>query len=133
MFSKIKSKSLNVDQKVAFSTIMKAVCDETCTQKLFFLNTPSGYGKTFLIEVILATVRGISKNALAVASSGIAAELLEGCRIPHSSFKIPILVNETSVCNIKAQSDTAKLMRKVELIIWHEVMMSHVHRVDCVD
>ena len=54
---------------------MKAVCDKTHAQ-LFFLNAPGGYGKTFLIEVILATVRGMDKIALVVASSGIAAELL---------------------------------------------------------
>ena len=132
--SKIKFKSLTVDQEVAFSTIMKAVCDETHTLKLFFLIAPGGYGITFLIEVVLATVRGMGKIALAVvASSGIATELLQVGRTAHSRFKIPIPVNETSVCNIRVQSDTAKLMRKVELIIWNEVIMSHVHQVDCVD
>ena len=115
--SEIKSKSLNVDQDVTFSTIMKAACDETHTEKFFFLNAPGVYGKTFLIEVILATIRGMGKITLVVASSGIAAEVLAGGRTAHSRFKIPILVNETSVCNIKAQSDTAKLMRKVELTI----------------
>ena len=34
----IKSQSLNGNQEVAFSTIMKAVCDKTHTHKLFFLN-----------------------------------------------------------------------------------------------
>ena len=34
--------------------------------------------KTFLIEVLLSTVRGMGKIALAVASYGIAAELIEG-------------------------------------------------------
>ena len=89
--------------------------------------------KTFLIEVLHATVRSMGKIVLAVASSGTAAELFEGTRLAHSRFKIPIPINETSVCNIKAQSDTAKLMRKVKLITWDEVMMSHVHQVDCVD
>ena len=45
---------------------------------MFFVNAPGGYGKTFLIETLLSTVRGMGKIALAVASSGIAAELLEG-------------------------------------------------------
>ena len=75
----------------------------------------------------------MGKIELAVTSSCIAAELHEGGRTAHSRIKIPIPVNETSVCNIKAQSDTEKLMRKVELIIWDGVMMSHVHQVDCVD
>ena len=48
------------------------------TERLFFLNASGGYGKTFLIEALLSTVRSMGKIALAVASSGIAAELMEG-------------------------------------------------------
>ena len=45
---------------------MKAVWNETHTHK------------TFLIEVVLATVRVMGKIGLAVVSSGFAAELLGG-------------------------------------------------------
>ena len=62
---------------------MKAVCDETHTRKLFFLNAAGSYGKTFLSEVVIATVRGMGKIVLAVAFSGIAVELLEGCRTAY--------------------------------------------------
>ena len=37
-----------------------------------------------LIETLLSIVRGMGKIALAVASSGVAAELLEGGRTAHS-------------------------------------------------
>ena len=131
--SETKCKNLNKDQENAFSTIMKAVYDETQPQRLFFLNAPGGYGKTFLIETLLSTVRGMGKIALAVASSGIAAELLQGGRTANSRFKIPIPVNESSVCSISLQSNEAKLLRNTALIIWDEIMMSHVDHVNCVD
>ena len=89
-------------------------------------------GKTFLTKPLLSTVRGLGKIALAVASSGIAAELLDG-RTTHSRFKIPIPINESSVCNISLQSDLPKLIQQKSLIIWDEIMMSHVYQVDCVD
>ena len=54
--SDMKCQHLNSNQQVAFSTIMKAVDDENHPQRMFFLNTPSGYGKTFLIEALLSTV-----------------------------------------------------------------------------
>ena len=129
-----KGEQLNTDQAHAFSSIMEAVNDHTHVNSLFFLNAPGGYGKT-LIEALLSTVRGLGKIALAVASSGIAAELLEGGRTAHSQFKIPIPINESSVCNILLQSDITKLIQKTSLIIiiWDEIMMSHVHQVDCVD
>ena len=31
------------------------------------------------------------------------------------------------------QSDITKLIQKTSHIIWDEIMMSHVHQVDCVD
>ena len=70
---------------------------------------------------------------MAVVSSGIAAELLEGGRTVHSQFKIPIPINENSVCSISLQSNDAKLMKKTTLIIWDAIMMSHVDQVNCVD
>ena len=99
-----KCEQLNADQAHAFAVIMEAVNDDTHVNRLFFLNAPGGYGKTFLNEALHSTVRGLGEIALAVASSGIAAEQLEGGRTDHSRFKIPIPINEPSVCNISLQS-----------------------------
>ena len=131
--SNFKHQQLNMDQQDAFCAIMKAVHDENHPHKMFFLNAPGGYGQTFLIETLLSTVRGMGKIALAVASSGIGAELLEGGRTAHSHFKIPIPVNESSTYSISLQSNDAKLLKETSLIIWDEIMMSHVDQVNCVD
>ena len=131
--SEVKQRSLNSDQRDVFHTIMKAVHNGNHTPRVFFLNAPGGCGKTFLIEALLSTVRGMGKIALADASSGIAAELLEGGRTAHSQFKIPIPINESSMYSMSLQSNDAKLMRDTSLIIWDEVMMSHVDQLDCVD
>ncbi len=53
---------------------------------------------TFLYKSLLATVRARGDIALAVASSGIAALLLQGGRTAHSRLKIPIPVHSSSVC-----------------------------------
>ena len=92
-----KCEQLNTDQAHAFSVIMEAVNDDTHVNRLFFLNTSGGYVKTFLIEALLSTIRGLGKIALAVASSGITAELLEGGRTIHSRFKIPIPMSHLCV------------------------------------
>jgi type IV secretory pathway VirB4 component len=64
---------------------------------LFFIGGLSGTGKTYLYNLLLANVRREGDIALAVASSGIAALLLEGGRTAHSRLKIPIAnLNETS-------------------------------------
>ncbi len=75
--------------------------------------------------MILAKVRLDGKIAIAVASSGIAALLLDGGRTAHSRFKIPLKLTETSLLNINQQSDLAELIKQTKLIIWDEAPMAH--------
>ena len=56
-----------------------------------------------------------------------------GGRTAHSRFKIPIPVMEDSTCNVKAQSDLAKLIKKTNLIIWDEVFSCHRYNIEAVD
>lgn len=63
---------------------------------LFFLDGPGGTGKTYLRKLIQNEI------GLAVASSGIAATLLDGGHTAHSASKLPLSLNqaETPTCNI---------------------------------
>ncbi|KAG3235669.1 hypothetical protein PI124_g19303 [Phytophthora idaei] len=56
------------------------------------------------------------KIALAVASSGIASLLLMGGLIVHSTFKIPLKLNDTSTCSIYKQSHLKGLIQKASLV-----------------
>src|SRR5580698_7347111 len=89
-------------------------------QPIYFVDAPGGTGKTFVFNTLLALVRKEGDIALAVATSGIAALLLEGGRTAHSRFKIPLKIDETSTCNISSNSESvlANLIRKCKLIIW---------------
>ena len=78
---------LNEGQCKAYEAIKTLV--EQQQDKMLFLDAPGGTGKTFVINLILAYVRGImGEIALAVASSGIATTLLPGRRTAHSTFKL---------------------------------------------
>jgi len=111
-----KENLLNSDQKIIYHTIIKALNDEI-DQKVFFVDGPEGYEKTFLFNMILAKVRLDGKIAIAVASSGIAALLLDGERTAHSRFKILLKLTETSLLNINQQFDLAELIKQTKLII----------------
>lgn len=94
------------DQKKAYDAIMKQVSSEN--GGIIFLDAPGGTGKTFLLNLILAKIRSQNEIAVAVASSGIAATLLDGGRTAHSTFKIPLNLNQTEspTCNIGKNSGT---------------------------
>lgn len=85
----LQNESLLVpDQREAYSTILSLI--EAGEGGIVFIDAPGGTGKTFLINLLLAKVRQQKKIALAVASSGIAATLIEGGRTVHSTFKLPL-------------------------------------------
>ena len=65
--------------------------------------------------------------ALAVASSGIAAILLELGRTFHSRCRASLKAMPDQVLNIPAQSDLAKLFRRAKVILWDEAAMAHRH------
>jgi ATP-dependent DNA helicase PIF1 len=124
---------LNEEQKTVYDEVMVSV--ETEAGRLFFLDAPGGTGKTFLINLILATVRKDKNIAIAVASSGIAATLLEGGKTAHSAFKLPLNLNhsETPLCNISKQSDIAEVLKMCKLIIWDECTMAHKRAIEALD
>ncbi|KAL4581368.1 hypothetical protein LXL04_017582 [Taraxacum kok-saghyz] len=123
--------SLNSDQKVAYDEIMRHV--DYNLSGVFFIDGPGGTGKTFLYKALLAEVRSRGLIALATASSGAAANNMPGGRTAHSRFKIPINLDNNSMCNIKQQSGVAQLLRLAKIIIWDESSMAHRQAVEAVD
>ena len=97
------------------------------------MNSPGGYGKTLVLKVITAKIRSEGGIVLCVASTGLAAQNLEGGRTAHSRFKIPIDILEDSTCSIKAQSALAKLIKISKLIIWDEVFSCHRFNVEALE
>ncbi|GFS49323.1 ATP-dependent DNA helicase [Trichonephila clavipes] len=86
-FVRINLPKLVLEQRTAYDTIINAIANNC---GLYFLDASGGTGKTFLILIILATIRSQNNIALAIASSGIEATLLGGGRIAHSALKLPL-------------------------------------------
>ena len=66
---------LNKEQRNVFEVIKNSVDNETGL--IVALDAPGGTGKTFVLETLLSHVRGQGKIAIATATSGIAANLLQ--------------------------------------------------------
>jgi len=96
--------------------------------KTFFVDGLGGVGKTFLYGCLLSKVRSTSDITLLMASSGIAALLLEGGCTTHSRFKIPIAgLCGSSTCYVPLNSPQMALIRVACLIVWDEAPMAHKH------
>jgi len=76
-----------------------------------------------LCNTIAAEVRRRGQVALCIASSGIAALLLDRERISHSCFKIPFSIHKDSVAGLKCNSHMFPVLQQIKVIIWDEVPM----------
>ena len=83
--------------------------------------------------MILSKLRAEGKIAVAVATSGIAATLLEGGKTAQGHLKLPILYADGCTWNVKAQSAEAALFREAELFIWDEATMAHRYLHEALD
>ncbi|XP_061393216.1 uncharacterized protein LOC133328686 [Musca vetustissima] len=116
---------LQLEQKNIYDYVMDAIINQT--GGLHFIDAPGGTGKTFLISLILASVRSQGNIALAIASSGIAATLLDGGRTAHSALKLPLKwqFSEDYTCNIRKNSSMGKVLQTCKIIVWDECTMAH--------
>lgn len=124
---------LTQTQLIVYNTIMNRI--KTGEGGIIFLDAPGGTGKTFLINLILATIRVNNEVALALASSGIAATLMEGGRTAHSTLNLPLNVAEQEfpVCNITRSSVRGKILMQCKIIIWDEYTMAHRKSLEALD
>ncbi|GFV41645.1 ATP-dependent DNA helicase PIF6 [Trichonephila clavipes] len=124
---------LIIEQRIAYDRIMRAITEQS--GGLFFIDAPGGTGKTFLLSLILATIRSQNNIALVIASSGIAATLLDGGRTTHSALKLPLNLQNTEAptCNISKNSGMGKVLQTCQIIIWDECTMSHKKALEALD
>ena len=90
------SKTLNEEQQAAYDEIMSSV--DTKHVGLFFVDGPSGIGKTYLYRALLATICSQKKIAIATATSSVVASIMLGGRTAHSRFKIPLTIDNGAFC-----------------------------------
>ena len=113
---------MNAEQRARFDLIMNHV--EKKVGQVFFVNGPGGCDKTYLYKVLLTKVRSMNLIAITTATFGIAASIMPGERTAHSHFKIPIKLDNNTVCSFTKQSGNAELLCRATLVIWDEVAMT---------
>ena len=111
------------EQQDIYNLVLDAVTNskELC----LFIDARGGCGKTYLLNAVLSAVRCINggSTALAMATTGIASNLLLLGRTFHSRLKAPLNASPESTLQISAQSHLAKLVRGSKLMLIDEATM----------
>ena len=127
-------RQLTNDQRDIFNCVIRAV--EQRSDLRLFIDARGGCGKTYLLNTILKSVRSMSDQGeicLAMASTGIAANLLHMGRTYHSRLKAPLTPKEDSILDISVQSNLAKVIQKAKLIIIDESTMIDSYMLSAID
>lgn len=98
---------LNVDQHYAYKIVTDCVLKENSA--FFFVSGYGGTGKTFIVTV---------------PSSDVVSLLLLDGRTVHSRFRIPLPINDTTLCDIKdICTYLSNLSKETSITIWDEALM----------
>ncbi len=125
---------LNQHQHSIYNNVIDAVHDPRPMDKTFFVDGLGEAGKIFLYGCLLNRVHSTGDIALSMASSGIAALLLEGGYTAHSRFKIPVAgLCGSSTCYVPLNSPQVALIWAARLIVWDEAPMAHKHVFEAVN
>ena len=122
------------EQSHIYQNVMNAVTNDRPIQ--IFIDARGGCGKTYLINTILAAVRSCVPRgnvALAMATTGIAGNLLELGRTFHSRMKAPLKPMKDSTLNISSQSNLATLIRMAKLLLIDEATMLDRFQLEALD
>jgi hypothetical protein len=112
--------SANELQRQTIDAIILAI-ENPQHSNLFFIDAPAGCGKTYIQRTLMYYVRGRGYHCIPVATTGIAASLLEGGHTIHSQFKLPINVSNDSVSGVIPNSAAGQYIRTSKLLIVDEV------------
>ena len=126
--------SFTDEQRTIYDEVMGAVRGKQSL--VAFVDARGGCGKTYLLNTILDAVRSSETDgctALAMATTGIAATLLNNGRTFHSRMKAPLDPDEESTLAISAQSALAKLIRRSQVLMIDEATMLDRYQLEALD
>lgn len=131
-------RTLTPDQLQVYNTVMQAMARPfgaaAQASRCFFLHAIGGCGKTYLLNLLLRKTRSMGHVALATASTGVAALLLDGGTTAHFTFALSLKPEPGLVSALPRQGTTAQLLRsKCRLIIVDEATGLHRHLVEQLD
>ena len=98
---------------------------------VFILLAPAGSGKTFVINSMLFSAQGDGMRVVPCATSALAASLMGHCRTAHTTFKIPVNLDDSTIILLKPKHKD--FLRSIDAFIWDEISMAHKWAVDAVD
>ncbi|RWS26596.1 uncharacterized protein B4U80_06144, partial [Leptotrombidium deliense] len=121
---------LNSEQKFAFETINKAICNPALGN-CYYIDGIGGSGKTFVYRCLIHYAMVQRKKVYTIAWTGIAAILLPFGKTAHRSFQLPFGLKEKST--LFWNNKTKQSLKSIDIFIWDEASMIPAAALDSID
>ena len=123
------AQTITDDQKIIFDAIVETLEQRgeasTDVGKCFYIDGVAGGGKTWLLRYLADYIRKDKKIVLITAATGIAALLHDMATTAHKRFKVPLDLDDNTLCDIRHGDGTAQLIMAAKVIIIDEANMLH--------
>ncbi|EAU89145.1 helicase-like protein [Coprinopsis cinerea okayama7 len=122
----------NAEQRALYDAVLSAVMDQRPLR--LFVDGKAGTGKTTVVRALCNRLRSMRRVVLPTATPAFAAQLYEGGRTTHSTFKVPVNEsNEMLVAGITAGDSRSELIESAAMIVWDEAPMANRAVPSCVN
>ncbi|KAL3072091.1 hypothetical protein niasHT_036318 [Heterodera trifolii] len=106
---------------------------DPAVQRLFMVTGEGGAGKTFTYNKIIARAKSVGMHFLAMASTGIAAELLYEGQTVHKRICRMKHVDSSTSPNVDYESNFAHMLRNIHSMLIDEISMQNKDVLEFVD
>ncbi|KAF5335688.1 hypothetical protein D9611_009568 [Ephemerocybe angulata] len=122
----------NAEQRALYDSVLDAALNKRPLR--VFVDGAAGTGKTTVIKALCSKLRSVKRIVLATATSASAAQLYDGGRTTHSTFKVPVNErNEMLETPISPNDARAEVIDEASLIVWDEAPMANRAVLSCVN
>jgi hypothetical protein len=115
--------TLNEDQKKIVDELLEIFNINELRMNCNFIDGPGGTGKTFIYKTLYNILKGMDKNVINMAYTGIAATLLPKGKTIHGVFALGINITPETTSGILKGTKAEKVLKETHVFIIDEASM----------
>lgn len=122
---------MNVDQLAVLDFVKSHTMD--AIPYTIYIDGPGGTGKTYILNTIITFLHSVRKKVVVVASTGVAALLLDGGETAHSGLGIPLELEPDQTYSWTSFTKLGRKLLNTDVIVWDEISVQNRNAVEAVE
>ena len=124
------------DQLAVYNILHSHIFDRLLSSpnRLHFLTSKAGHGKSFIVKVLISKARGTGHIAVVSGTTALSVSNVDGGRTAHSMYWLPVSNDNSGIESlVDDESAWADFLCEAAFIMWDELLMIHVATFEAID